>query len=130
VGAIVAAYAAFLDGTSLWLISSARGATAAILVLGFVGGCALSTVGAVHAEARPRSARAFEAIANTFGAVALAAAVIGVITGSTVALAVLVSVAIALWLTATIRHAFTIPGGPGTGHDGHEVIQLEEAAHR
>ncbi len=40
-GVIVAVYAAFLNGTSLWLISSARGTTAAVLVLGIVGGCAL-----------------------------------------------------------------------------------------
>lgn len=32
-GAIVSVYAAFLSGTSLWLISNARGATAALLVL-------------------------------------------------------------------------------------------------
>ena len=39
--AVVAVYVAFLSGTSAWLISTARGATTAVLVLGFVGGCAL-----------------------------------------------------------------------------------------
>jgi hypothetical protein len=41
-GAIVAVYLAFRNGTSLWLISSARGATTAVFILGMVGGCALS----------------------------------------------------------------------------------------
>ena len=37
IGAIVAVNLAFLDGTSLWLISSARGTTAAVPVLGTAG---------------------------------------------------------------------------------------------
>jgi hypothetical protein len=50
--------------------------------------------------------------------VALAAAVIGLITGSTVALAVLVTTTFALWLTATTRHALTVPARP-TGKPRH-----------
>ena len=34
IGAIAVVYAAFLGGTSAWLISSARGATLAVFVLG------------------------------------------------------------------------------------------------
>jgi len=37
-GAIAAVYAAFLGGTSAWLISSARGITLAVFVLGMAGG--------------------------------------------------------------------------------------------
>ena len=37
-GAIVGVYAAFLNGTSLWLISNGRGATAAVLVLRMLSG--------------------------------------------------------------------------------------------
>jgi hypothetical protein len=37
-GAIVRVYAASLNGTSLWLISNARGATAALLVLRILSG--------------------------------------------------------------------------------------------
>ena len=51
VAAIVAIHVTFLNGTSLWLISSTRGTTAAVLVLGFVGGCALSAPGGVRATA-------------------------------------------------------------------------------
>jgi hypothetical protein len=40
--AIVVIYAAFLNSTTAWLISSARGTAAAVLVLGIVGGCGMS----------------------------------------------------------------------------------------
>ena len=128
--AIVAGYAAFLNGTSLWLISSARGATAAVLVLGIVGGCALSAAGDLYTGTRSRSSVAFMAISTTLGIVALSAAVVGLITGSTFALAALVTATIALWLTATIRHAFTVPAEPVDMRDVHEVIHPEQAARR
>ncbi|MGA2829529.1 MAG: hypothetical protein ABSF03_25855 [Streptosporangiaceae bacterium] len=130
VAAIVAIYVTFLNGTSLWLISSARGTTAAVLVLGFVGGCALSALDDVRATAQPRWAQVLSAIASTLGVVALAAAVIGLITGSTVALAVLVTATIALWLIATVRHAFTVRRELVSGPDVHEVIHPENAAGR
>lgn len=126
--AIVAGYVAFLNGTSLWLISSARGTTAAVLVLGFVGGCALSTAGDLYTGTQSRSSRAFMAVATTLGVVALITAVVGLLTGSTFALAVLVTATIALWLTATIRHAFTAPREPVDLRDVHEVIHPEKAA--
>jgi hypothetical protein len=66
VAAIVAIYVTFLNGTSLWLISSTRGTTAAVLVLDFVGGCALSAPGGVRATAQPRWARVLSAIASTW----------------------------------------------------------------
>ena len=53
IGAIVAVYLAFLSGTSLWLISSARGATAAVLVLG-IAGCAMRDL---HATGRNLSSQ-------------------------------------------------------------------------
>ena len=112
-GVIVAGYVAFRNGTSLWLISSARGATAAVLVLGMVGGCALSAAGSSYAKAQSRWTRAATVIATTVGIVALLAAIVGLITGSTVALGVLVTATIALWVIATLRHALTIPAEPG-----------------
>ncbi len=126
VAAIVAIYAAFLNGTGLWLISSARGTTAAVLVLGFVGGCALSAASGVNSAAQPRWARVLTTTASILGVAALIAAVIGLITGSTFMLAVLVTATLALWLIATVRHAFTAPGGPVSGRDVHEVIQPEK----
>ncbi len=128
IGGIVAVYLAFLNGTSLWLISSARGTTAAVLVLGFVGGCALSTAGDAYTGATSRSARAYAAVASTLGAVALIAAIVGLITAGTVALAILVTATVALWLVATVRHAFTAPRGPARGRDTHVVIHPEKTA--
>ncbi len=129
-GAIVAVYATFLHGTSLWLISSARGTTAEVMVLGIIGGCALGAVGDLYTGTRSRPTHVFVAIATTLGVIALAAGVIGLITASTAALAVLVAATIALWLTATIRHAFTISTAAPAGRDVHEVIHPEDTARR
>ena len=43
--AIVVIYVAFLNSTTAWLISSARGTAAAVLILGGVGGCVISAAG-------------------------------------------------------------------------------------
>jgi hypothetical protein len=110
VGAIVAVYVTYLTGTSAWLISTARGTTTAVLVLGLAGGCAL----------------AFTQMATDLGMVALAAAIAGLITGGMAALAVLVAATIALWLTATVRHVVMVPRGPARGRDVHEVIHPEK----
>jgi hypothetical protein len=128
IGAIVAVYAAFLGGTSAWLISSARGTTTAVLVLGFVGGCALGGLADAYEGAKSRSAQVYTAIATMLGLVALTAAIVGLITGGTAALAVLVAATIALWLVATVRHGFTVPAGPVRGRDVHEVINPEKTA--
>jgi len=56
-GAIAVVYAAFLTGTSAWLISSARGTTLAVLVLGMVGGCMLSAAGDLYRGPQSRAAR-------------------------------------------------------------------------
>ena len=55
-GAIAAVYAAFLHGTGLWLISSARGATLAVLALGILGGCSFGSVGSLYADPQPSPA--------------------------------------------------------------------------
>jgi hypothetical protein len=131
-GAIVAVYLAFRDGTNLWLISSARGAITAVFILGVVGGCALSA-GSLYAPGQPRSARVFQVIATILGVTALTAAVVGLITASTMALAVLVAATLALWLTATVRHLLGITpavrmtaSGPAS-RDAREVIGREMA---
>jgi hypothetical protein len=124
---IAAGYVAFLRGTSLWLISSARGATAAVLVLGVVGGCALSAAGDLYTKAQSGWSMAILVITTMLGIVALIAAVAGLVTGSTFALTVLVTATIALWLTATIRHAFTVPAEPVNMRDVQKVIHPEMA---
>ncbi len=103
-GLIVGVYTVFLSGTNRWLISSARGTTAIVLVLG-IGAWALQSL----ATNRSQSARDIGPVATVLSHVALIAAVIGLITGSPVALAVLVVGATALWLLATVQHAYTQP---------------------
>ena len=49
--AIVVSYAAFLNSTSAWLISSARGTAAGVLMLDIVGGCSISAAGVQYAAA-------------------------------------------------------------------------------
>ena len=127
-GAIAVVYAAFLGGTSAWLISSARGATLAVFVLGMVGGCMLGAAADLYREPQPRAVRAWRVIASVLGVVAFAAAVAGVASGSTVALAVLVAATGALWLLATARHALMAPHGPARTRDSHEVIHSGQAA--
>lgn len=104
-GLIVGVYAIFLSGTSRWLISSARGTTAIVLILAI-------SAWALHSLARTQSlsARNVGVPATVLSHVALIAAVIGLITGSPVALAVLVVGATVLWLLTTVRYASTIPG--------------------
>jgi hypothetical protein len=121
--AIVVIYAAFLNSTSAWLISSARGTAGAVLVLGLVGGCAMS---AVTEQDQGTQARAYRSLANVLGLTALVAGVIALITARTVALAVLVAATLALWLAATIRHAFTRPVAPGGGRGTFEVIDPQQ----
>lgn len=61
-----------------------------------------------------------------FMAMYVAAAIVGLITGDTAALAVLMAATIAAWLVATTRHAFTARPGPAPGRDTHEVIDPEK----
>ena len=127
-GAVAVVYAAFLGGTSAWLISSARGATLAVFVLGMVGGCMLGAAGDLYREPQSRAVRAWRVIASVLGVVAFAAAVAGFASGSTVALAVLVAATGALWLLATARHALMASHGPARTRDTHEVINSGQAA--
>jgi hypothetical protein len=124
--AIVVIYVAFLNSTTAWLISSARGTAGAVLVLGMVGGCGMS---AAAAQYQGKRAWAYTSFASVLGATALVAGVIALITASTAALAILVVVTLALWLLATARHAFTSPAVPGGGPYTHEVIHPEKTRH-
>ena len=128
--AIVVIYVAFLNSTTAWLISSARGTAAAVLVLGIVGGCGMSAAGEQYAAAEQKDkwARAYTSLASVLGLTALVAGVIVLITASTVALAVLVAATLALWLAATARHAFTRPAAPGD-RDTHEVLDPQKTGH-
>jgi hypothetical protein len=122
---IVFIYTVFLQGTSWWLISSARGTTTAVLVLGIVGGCALGAAGDLYTEKLTRGESVLRTVATLLGITALVAAIVGLITGGTVPLAILVGATLALWLVATFRHAFAGRLEPAAGvrtRDTHEAI--------
>jgi len=127
-GAIAAVYATFLGGTSAWLISSARGTTLVVFVLGMIGGCMLSAAGDLYRGPQSRVVRAWRLIAPVLGVVAFAAAVAGLASGSTAALGVLVATTGLLWLIATGRHVLMAPHGPVRTRDNHEVINSGQAA--
>jgi hypothetical protein len=128
VAAIIAVCAAFAAGTDLWLISSVRGTTAVVLLLG-MGGCTAGGVGGLYRTAQSRATETMMVIASAFGAAALIAAVTALITGSAYALTVLATATVAAWLTATARHLFTAPRRePASTRDTHEVIHPERAA--
>lgn len=120
--AIAVIYVAFLNATTAWLVSSARGTATAVLVLGMVGGCGM---GAAAERYQDRQARAYGSFASVLGVTALVAGVVALITANTVALAILVVATLALWLVTTARHALTPPSAPGGGRDRHEVIHPE-----
>ncbi len=124
--AIVVIYVAFMKSTTAWLISSARGTAAAVLVLGMVGGCAMSAAAGQYQDTR---VRAYTGYASVLGATALVAGVIALVTASTIALAILVVATLTLWLVATVRHAFNPVAVAGGSRDTHEVIHPEKTGH-
>ena len=124
-GAILGVYAAFLNGTSLRLISHARGATAAVLVL-LALGMGPWVVRALHPGTRSRTARDFAAVATTIGNVALLVAVIGLITGNAFALALLVVVVVALWLIVMVWCASSIRTPRVSGRDVPKATHPQE----
>jgi hypothetical protein len=119
---IVALYAAYLSNATGWLVSSTRGTTAAVLLLGVVGGCAMGRDD-VYSSARSRATLTYMIVATLLGITALTAAIAGLAGGSSAALAVLVVSTFALWLVATARHAVSRPAAEGApGPLTHEVI--------
>ena len=99
-GLIITAWAVFLNGTRPWPWLNARGTTAVVLGLG-IG------VWFLYASSIGTKSR----LATAFSHLALIAAVIGLITGSTAALAVLAVGAIALWLAGT-AYIISYPANP------------------
>ena len=122
--AIAVIYVSFLNSTTAWLISSARGTAAAVLVLGIVGGCGM---GAAAEQYQGKQAWAYTSFASVLGAAVLVAAVIALITASTVALAILVGATLVLWLVATVRHASVPRSAPGGSRDTREVIHPQKS---
>jgi hypothetical protein len=103
---IVIAYAAYLGGTTLLLISSAWATSAVVLVLGI--GCAVVAASDLYTRPQPRLGEVFRRITTVLGTIAVIAGLIGLITSSAHALEILVVVTITLLGTATFWHVLTI----------------------
>ncbi|MFI9846621.1 hypothetical protein ACIHFD_57035 [Nonomuraea sp. NPDC051941] len=102
-GTNIAIYVAFTQGVDVPFIDSVRGAAGAILLLGIVGGCALSSVG----EEYMGRGGPYLHLASALGSIALITGGLVLIAGSELALALLFYATIALWLMATIRHVLS-----------------------
>jgi hypothetical protein len=105
VGGVVAAYAAFVEGADLPVISGPRALAGFTLVVGLTA-CGIGGEGWTNGS-QPWAVRT----AGVLGAIAMAAALVTVIIGSVFVLAVLVGTTVALWILATLRHALTRRGG-------------------
>ena len=103
---ILIAYTAYLEGTSLVLISSTWAISAVVLVLGI--GCAVIGGGDLYTRDQPRLGKVFRRIATGFGTIAVIAGLIGLVTGSAHALEILIVVTIAWLGTAIFWHVLTI----------------------
>jgi ABC-type Na+ efflux pump permease subunit len=103
---IVISYAVYRGGTGPLLISSTRATSAVVLVLGI--GCAVVASGDLYTRPQPRMGQVFRWIATGFGTVAVIAGLIGLITGSTYALTILVVATIAGLATGIFWHVLTI----------------------
>ena len=103
---ILIAYVAYLEGSSLLLLSSTWATSAVILVLGI--GCAVIAGGDLYTRPQPRLGEIFRWIATGLGTIAVIAGLTGLITGSAHALEILVVVTIAWLGTATFWHVLTI----------------------
>lgn len=103
---VILAYAAYLQGAHVLLLSSAWATTAVILLLGM--GCAVSATSDLFTRPQPRPGQIFRWVATVMGMIALIAGGIGLLIASAYALKILVMATIVVWGTATIWHAFTI----------------------
>ncbi|HEX9335054.1 MAG TPA: hypothetical protein VF892_04180 [Pseudonocardiaceae bacterium] len=126
--AIVAVYVALLQGAGWPLVASVRGTTAAILIIGAVGGCAMGAASELYGKIQTPALRMFVVIASILGVGALVSGVIALVTASELALAVVFAATAALWLMATLRHVFTPRTPPIGGRDVHEVIDPYQVA--
>jgi hypothetical protein len=109
IATIMVAYAAYLQGMGLPLVSTAWATSAVVMVLGI--GCAVSATGDLYTRPQPRSGEILRRITAGIGMFALITGLTALITGSAYALKILVMTTLALWGTATVWHTFSI--GPG-----------------
>ncbi|WP_327092474.1 hypothetical protein OIE66_18055 [Nonomuraea sp. NBC_01738] len=103
-GLVSGVYVMFLRGAELPVIGEVCGATAAISVLGMIGGCGMVSADLFEKPLSPID-RFFMTTAMPLAGLALAAAVFSLVTASVGALGAVFFATLALWLVATLRHA-------------------------
>jgi len=103
---VVIAYAVYLGGTSLVLLSSASAASAVVLVCGL--GCTVLAAGDLYRIAQPRAGVVFRRIVTALGTLAVLVGLAGMVTSSQHALEILVVLTIALLATPPFWHVLTI----------------------
>ncbi len=109
--AMLIVYVTFYFGTRMMLLSTAWGASVVELALATV--CAVAAAYDLHARPQPGYGRIFRRITTVLGAIALLAALAGVIADSRKAVEVVVVATTFLWLTGTIWHVLSIGAPPG-----------------
>jgi hypothetical protein len=103
---VVFAYAVYLGGTSLVLLSSASATSAVVLVCGI--GCTVLAAGDLYRIAQPRAGVVFRRIVTALGSLAVLVGLAGMVTSSQHALEILVVLTIALLATPPFWHVLTI----------------------
>jgi len=103
---MILAYASFVYGSSLLLLSSAWAASAVELVLGSI--CAVCAAGDLHTRPQTLQGVIFRRITTVLGVIALLAGLAGLIANSAHAVEVVVVATTFLWLTGTIWHVLSI----------------------
>ena len=103
---IVVAYAAYVGGASLWLISSTWATTAVIVILGLI--CAVFAIGDSRSRPRTRWAQILSVITIVLGVIALLAGLAGMVINSAYSLKILVMAMLVLWTIGTTMHVSTI----------------------
>jgi hypothetical protein len=106
--AVIVAYAAYLGGAHLFLVSSTWAASATILVLGF--GCAACATSDLYTRPQPRWGVAMRKITFGIGLLALLYGLAGIVANSTYGLRNMVALIIVCWGTACIWHTLSIGG--------------------
>jgi hypothetical protein len=108
VAAILAVYIAYLQDSGGWVISSTRATTAVVAGLG-IGACGLGRVEGLYAPDRSLTTAVYATWGSMLGVLGVLAVVVALVSGDPAALATLVVVTVALWVTATVRHLLAAP---------------------
>jgi len=106
VGIAVAVYGFWMAGGEAFGLASTRAVSTLVLILGIAGCFAARSFFEViyGADRRGRPSTPYVVLVTTIGIVALGAATVALIGGSTVALTTLIIAMVVLWAMATIRH--------------------------